>query len=604
MARVALILHREAPATAERRLARILEFFGVPCRSVAAADIPGAPGGTHAGEDYAVLGSMDALDAALDLGGAAAWLRGAAAVYAFAADDRQASTTRFSRFVGAGCAVLPAPRTTASATVSSCCPEVAGPMSAITLSLRPAATDGIFSLREPPSDHGDVNAGGAELTSIVSVDGTPAFVRIRRAGLLAYASASSSIVDIDQPVGRNCYDVKEHFLSAVPLVMFIASVFREAMWRSPEIGGCLIVDDPLLKSRYGFCDFSRLRALMGEHHFTTNVAFIPWNWRRTAPQASGFFRREADVFSVSVHGCDHISAEFGPAPGDVLDARARLAQARMRRHQARTGIDHEPVMVFPQGVFSSGTPAVLKRNGFVAAVNTEISPVDDADGGALVRDVWDTAIVRYGAFAIFTRRYAHHGLENFAFDMLLGKPCFIVAHHEFFRDGGAALAALVEQLRSLNRAIVWRSPRQVIRRAYRSRIDGGRLRVRIYGTEALLENPGERACEYHVEKAETDTSLIARVAIEGREATWSGTPDGVSLDCTIAPRSSALVTIDYRNESASSRIRASMGYSLSVAARRVLSELRDEYVQKLWPGRVTIPAAPRRPYAVTSTAHR
>ena len=93
---------------------------------------------------------------------------------------------------------------------------------------------------------------------------------------------------------------------------------------------------------------------------------------------------------------------------------------------------------------------MLKRNGFVAAVNTEISPVDATGPKTLVRDVWDIAIVRYGSFAIYTRRYQQHGVENFAFDLLLGKPCFIVAHHEFFRDGGAALVTLIDNLRALN----------------------------------------------------------------------------------------------------------------------------------------------------------
>ena len=45
----------------------------------------------------------------------------------------------------------------------------------------------------------------------------------------------------------------------------------------------------------------------------------------------------------------------------------------------------------------------------------------------------------YGAFPIFTRRYAFHGVENFAFDLLLGKPCLIVAHHDSFKDDGTAL---------------------------------------------------------------------------------------------------------------------------------------------------------------------
>ncbi len=115
---------------------------------------------------------------------------------------------------------------------------------------------------------------------------------------------------------------------------------------------------------------------MRQHRFTTNIAFIPGTGGGRRERASDFFRRESDLFSVSVHGCDHVAAEFGATAPDVLEQRACLAQTRMRKHHARTRIEHDPVMVFPQGVFSSACPAVLKRNGFVAAVNTEMSPVD------------------------------------------------------------------------------------------------------------------------------------------------------------------------------------------------------------------------------------
>ena len=326
----------------------------------------------------------------------------------------------------------------------------------------------------------------------MSVDGVPAFVRTEYNGVPAYFSASTAIVDIDAPVGGNFYDVKAHFLSAVPLVMFVTSIFRDVMWRPQELGACLIIDDPLLKSRYGFCDFPRLRDSMRQHGFTTNVAFIPWNWRRTTRAASEFFRREADVFSVSIHGCDHVAAEFGSASPETLDNKARLAQTRMQAHQQRTGIEHDPVMVFPQGVFSHECPPVLKLNGFVAAVNTEIAPVNDGHARTAVRDVWDTAILAYGTFPIYTRRYAFHGIENFAFDLLLGKPCFIVAHHEFFRDGGAALTTLVEKLSSLNCTLRWSSPREVIRRAYRRRSDGNIEHVEMYGSELRLTNDSDR----------------------------------------------------------------------------------------------------------------
>ena len=293
-------------------------------------------------------------------------------------------------------------------------------------------------------------AGESRFATVISAGGAPVFFRFEWNGVPVFFCASSHIVDIDQTVGPGFYDVKDHFCSVVPLVMFLRFMFPEVAWRPQELGACLIVDDPLLKQRYGSCDFGQLRDLMQQHQFTTNIAFIPWNWRRTSRAASDFFRSESEHFSVSIHGCDHIGAEFGATSLEVLDDKAKLAQSRMRNHEARTGIHHDPVMVFPQGVFSSVCPEVLKRNGFLAAVNTETIPVDSRGARTRISDVWDMAIRTYDGFPIFTRRYASHGLENFAFDLLLGKPCLIVSHHDFFKDRGARVIELIEKLQSLN----------------------------------------------------------------------------------------------------------------------------------------------------------
>jgi hypothetical protein len=572
VARLAFVIHRDTPGIREERLGRILTFFGVPWEPRSLTDLMNAVRPPDGGRPYAVLGSAETIGAAMATPQAAAVLHGAAALYAYATEDRETSMRTLSTLAGAEWTWRPAPGSQVSVEITDRCPELTGPMSGVRATTQLTGEDGTLS----PSE----NAAGLTFVPIVSVDGAPACVRLIHGGVPAYFCASTAIVDIDAPVRRNYYDIKDHFLSAVPLVMFITWAFREVMWRPHELGACLIIDDPLLKRRYGFCDFPRLRDLMREHRFTTNVAFIPWNWRRTTRRASEFFRRESDLFSVSVHGCDHVAAEFGATSLDVIDGRARLAQTRMRKHQARTKIQHDPVMVFPQGVFSSTCPGVLKRNGFVAAVNTEISPVDRAGAETLVRDVWDVAILRYGSFPIYTRRYQHHGLENFAFDLLLGKPCFIVAHHEFFRDGGTALVRLVDQLRALNCTLHWRSPREVIRRAYRTRDDDSVRRVQMYGTEALLTSSDDRIADFHVDKREHDVSVIADVANDGRNIKWSHTSDGLTFECVVPAREQVRVQIRYQDNSVARRAPVSVRYELSVAARRILSELRDEYVQK------------------------
>ena len=579
----------------EERLGRILTFFGVPWQSVSLADVVDSGLPAERGGPYAVFGSADVLAAALAMPRGAAVVGWAAALYAYASPDREASRRAVSSLAGSEWMWALPPNGSVSVEITDRCRELTGPMSGLQVSIRLAPDEDVLVPSEAalsrPSDDGQ--APGERFTSIVSVEGLPAFFRVLHHGVATYVCASTAVVDIDAPVGHNYYDVKAHFLSAVPLVMFITWAFRDVMWRPHELGACLIIDDPLLKSRYGFCDFEHLRDLMRQHRFTTNIAFIPWNWRRTTRRAGEFFRRESDLFSVSVHGCDHVAGEFGATSLDVIHSRARLAQTRMRKHRARTKIQHDPVMVFPQGVFSSTCPEVLKRNGFVAAVNTEISPVDGGGPKTLVRDVWDIAILRYGSFAIYTRRYQHHGVENFAFDLLLGKPCFLVAHHGFLRDGGAGLITLIDKLRALNCTLQWRSPREVVRRAYRNRYDGGLVRVQMYGTEMLLTNSAGHVTEFHVHKPESEPSFVADVAKDGGDIKWCHTSESLNFRCLVPPRGEALVKIRYHGNSIDQRPSRSLRYELSVAARRIFSELRDEYVHKLYP-RQARPAVAQR----------
>jgi hypothetical protein len=580
----AFVLFGQTIGTQEERLGRILTFFGVPWQSVSVADVVESGLPAENGGAYTFFGSADVLAAALALPRGAAVIGAATALYAYASADREASRRAVSALTGTAWTWASPPTGSVPVEITNCCRDLTGPMSGLRLSIQLAPEGEVLVPSEVAVDRASDDGRSSEknFTSIVSVNRLPAFVRVLHHGVPAYICASPTIVDIDAPVGHNYYDVKAHFLSAVPLVMFITCAFGEVMWRPNELGACLIIDDPLLKRRYGFCDFERLRDLMRQHQFTTNIAFIPWNWRRTSSRASAFFRRESDLFSVSIHGCDHVSGEFGATSLDVIQGRARLAQTRMRKHEARTQIPYDPVMVFPQGIFSSACPDVLKRNGFVAAVNTEISPVDADGPKTLVRDVWDVAIVRYGSFAIYTRRYQQHGVENFAFDLLLGKPCFIVAHHEFFRDGGSALVTLIDNLRALN-TLRWCSSCDVVRRAYRSRKDGELIRVQMYGSEVLLRNRNDRVSEFAVDKRETEPSIIADVAQDGREIRWSHTPGGLHFRCVVPPRGEALVKVRYHGTFVDRKRRPSLKYGLSVAARRILSEFRDEYVQRLYP---------------------
>jgi hypothetical protein len=138
----------------------------------------------------------------------------------------------------------------------------------------------------------------------------------------------------------------------------------------------------------------------------------------------------------------------------------------------------------------------------------------DPGGRTRVRDVWDVAITCYGTFPIFTRRYAFHGLENFAFDLLIGKPFLIVAHHDFFRDEGAALIEFLQKLNSLKVPLVWGPLGRVIRRACRRTSGDACEKIEMYSERSVTDR-SPRPLGVVVRKREDDASLIASVHVFG-----------------------------------------------------------------------------------------
>ncbi len=559
------------------RLDRILAFFGVQADSVDVLDSSRLAHLLVTPSEVAVFAAIETLAAAVINEGSPEWLRNAGAVYLYATEDREASERALRRLTRSQWSINPATKAAnglASLKVTEELPDLTGPMSGLTVSAPLAPEDAVV-----------VTSGAAQaatdLKVLMSADGQPLCISFRLDGVAACLAASAAMVDIDEPVRGSVYDVKTDFCSIVPLTIFITSVFRSVIWRPVEHGACLIIDDPLLRPRYGFCDFAALRDLMARHHFTTNIAFIPWNWRRTSSKSSTFFRKESTSFSVSIHGCDHIAGEFGTSVVEVLDRKAKLAQARMQAHQARTRINHDPVMVFPQGVFSSQCPVVLKRNGFLGAVNTEVSPVDDHNGRTSIRDAWDVAIMKYGAFPIFTRRYPSHGVENLAFDVLLGKPCFLVTHHGFFRDQGEALVEVVRKLSALNCRLTWRSPREVIRRACRRRTSPLAVEeVEMYGSELLLTNAADEPKDIFVGKREPEPAAVSDIQADGLSIEWQSNGDHLLIRHRLVPRSKTVINVAYKPHPSAPARRRSLKYEASVAARRMLCEFRDQYVQK------------------------
>jgi len=417
--------------------------------------------------------------------------------------------------------------------------------------------------------------------NIISSDQGAAFLRFEYNKVPVFLSTSRNIIDINAKLTTQNFDVRDHFLSAVPVVLYIKWAFAGACWSAPETNACLVIDDPVLKSTHGFVNFQELLSLMKRHKFSTNIAFIPWNWRRSAPKVVQLFRENPERYSLSVHGCDHTRAEFGGFDRQRLYWKAQQALERMNRHESITGIRHDRVMVFPQGIFSAAAMSVLKHTDLIAAVNNDVVCADPHPCAITISEVWDIAVMRYSNFPLFTRRYPWEGVENFAFDALLGKPVIIIIHHDYCSDHCKRLVDFVDRLNALKCRLTWCSLGEVVRRSCRQReLSPGMMEVEMYATQLQLENQSRLRKRYLIRRRESEPSSVKEIRAGSRNVPWSPTDGRVAVEIELNPGENTTISMGFRDLAGNGRHADTLSYRTKTMLRRYLCEVRDNYIVK------------------------
>jgi hypothetical protein len=568
---VAVVIAGSEPTEEERSLEKIVEFFKIPCKTLPAQAFAAGGAGPSATR-VAVLTSSAGLAAMLQPNSSDELppaLRQAESIFAFDFDESPLSTRVLRALTGASEArVAASSRPDRKVAVTKEMPDVSGALSGITA--------------ECSTAHGNREFRGADRSigfrAVLSTDSGTKCFECRSGGVTLFLSVYPLALDIDRPVDGRYFDVRRHFSSVLPLLFFLKRAFPDAVGSNRAVGAALIVDDPALKRRYGFMQFDRVLSAMMEHAFCTTVAFIPWNWRRTNERTADIFLSNRDRYALVLHGCDHTSSEFGTSSLPVLNHKAKAALNRANRHRERTGVHISPIMVFPQGVFSPEALYVLKCNNFTAAVNTEVNPVGAAAPQTRVRELWDVAVMQYSSFPVFTRRYMSHGLENFAFDMFLGKPCLLVGHHEVFKNGGRELMTFIDRLNSLEGGVRWGALDTVIARSYSSRRGADGIQsVRMFANEMVLES-GEAPARFRVEKQELDQAAISRVTCGDRDVAWTWNSGCARFEVDVSPGKAARIRVEHVDPLGVSVSGENAKYRMAVRARRYLSEVRDDYI--------------------------
>src|SRR5438552_17229208 len=559
----ALLLTAAYPSTDDQRAERLLDFFGVHYLKRRATEL-GLPENKSAGKYRLVCSAQGFARVVGDLQNVSrnsnCLARQIHSVFLYSNGDPVALANAVSQLSGATISIRRGAERVTEWHIANEPDGVCGAMR--DLRIQPSAT----YLRSGDFFHTD----GESLTPLIAGEDRAVFLKLNCNGLSVFVS-SERLIDIDAELTTFNFDIRDHFFSAVPFVSYIRWAFPLSSWHAPEASACLVIDDPLLKPTHGFVDFRELLSLMKRYKFSTNIACILWNWRRSAPEVVRLFRENPEQFSLSVHGCDHTRAEFGNSSQQRLYWKTQQALERMNRHESITGICHDPVMVFPQGIFSEAAMSALKRTDLIAAVNNDVVSASPHRRALMISELWDTAVMGYSNFPIFTRRYPWEGIENFAFDALLGKPAIAVIHHDYCSDHCARLVNFIERLNALQYAPTWRSLGEVVRRSCRQReVSPGEVEVEMYGTELRIDNRSEHPKRFLIRRRECEPSAIREICDRSGPIAWNSVNGHVNFETDLCPGESKMLSIRCHDLAVEGCDGDNLPYRLKTMLRRYL----------------------------------
>lgn len=428
--------------------------------------------------------------------------------------------------------------------------------------------------RSAPLSTFELDVTATNTKAILLSNDRPVFLRMSRASCQLFLLAGAEMPDISQPLSRN-QSIDEYYDRIIPLLILFRYCFGKQMWHGPDRTARLIIDDPLLAKEYGFLDFGALLASMQHENYGTSIAFIPWNYRRTSRKTAATLLCHEANLSVCVHGCDHTNKEFDSLDEEGLRRKACLALDRMEKHQQRTRLPFERVMVFPQGRFSTASLMALRASNYLAAVNSTCFPTNDGQDPLIIADFLRPAVTRFHGFPVFLRRYPER-LIDFAFDLFIGRPALLVEHHQYFREGCGKLEEFVGELRKLEPRLKWPTlSAQLARNCMMRYISDDLAEVQFFTRRFELRNTRTSNCRFILEKYEPDSSVICAVLVDGRAVPFRFKEDHIQLEVEIGPDQRMEIEILDQPGSWMPATRSSLRYTAKVLLRRCLSEFRD-----------------------------
>ena len=250
----------------------------------------------------------------------------------------------------------------------------------------------------------------------------------------------------------------------------------------------------------------------------------------------------------------------------------------MNRHESITGIRHDPVMVFPQGIFSEAAMSALKRTDLIAAVNNDVISADPHPRAITISDVWDIAVMRY-TFPLFTRRYPWEGDRKLCLRRSVGQTRDSSDPSRLLQRSLRAPGQLYRALNVLQCAPTWRNLGEVVRRSCRQReVSPGEVEVEMYGTELRIENRSDQPKHFVIRRRECEPSAIQRICTGAQEIAWRPVNGRINFEIELNPGENRVIKIKFHDLAGKGGNGDNLPYRLKAMLRRYLCEVRDNYV--------------------------
>jgi hypothetical protein len=291
-----------------------------------------------------------------------------------------------------------------------------------------------------------------------------------------------------------------------------------------------------------------------------------------------------------VHGDNHDHKEFTDFQSvSLLSQTAALGQAldRMGRFQALTGIPYDKVMVFPHSIGPEETLAALKKDNYLATINSSNVPMNavrPSDLSVALR----SATLSFAGFPSIRRYSVEEPLPVglVAVNAFLDNPLLFYCHQLFFASGVGAFDAEADRVNRLQPGTLWRSLGDIVRHLYLVKLrDDGDYDVLSFTGAISLENISTRDSLFYVRKQEMDHP--GTVTVDGQSWPYLLHDGYLEMRIPVASGKSRALSIVYGNSPQSLAIGIEKR-SFRVTCLRLASDFRDIILARVTLGRSLI----------------